>query len=226
MLNKIPNLRNLIFISFLFFCIECEAQTFNGGFNISSGVNVSTMYFNRNRLNYTPYPFLTVSKDIMELRKGSLSIGLNYIKKGGNEGLLVIDTNVWQSFYGDNLKYLQLNYLGLGLSYRKNIFKSTLYYELSIWLNYLISGRKYNYYYNHTYNQLTTEVNSIFDLKKEPFYLYKPIRFEKAIALNFNYKLPIKRTYISIGYELGLTSVFLIDTRFNHGILVGLKVSL
>ncbi len=178
------------------------------------------MFYARNRLNFTPYPFLAISKDILDLNKGILSISVNYIKKGGNEGLIVADTNFWQSYFDDNLKYLQLNYIGVGVSYRKNIFKSALYYELSAKLNYLISGKKYNYYYNYAENKLTTEVSSIFYLKKEPFYNYKPIRFENAIALNFNYKLPfIKRTYFSVGYEFGLTSVFLLDIRINHGIL-------
>lgn len=218
-------MRKLLFILLLFFYIKAEAQTMNQRLIISSGLNFSTMFYNRNRLNFTPFPFLNVAKDLVKFRNGIVSVGLNYTRKGGNEGLLIIDTNVWQSYYGDNLKYLNLNYVGVGLSYRKNIFRGPFYYELGFRLNYLLSGKKYNYQYNYVENQLTTEVNSIFDLNNEPFYKYKPIRFENAMALNVSYKLPfIRKSYLSLGYERGLTSVFLYDKRINHGLLVGLKV--
>lgn len=220
------------YIIFYIFCsvlINCksQAQIFNDKIILSTGLNFSTIFSDRNRLNFTPFPFLSVSKDIYTLKDGILSASFSYSVKGGNEGLLVIDTSVWQSYYNDNMKFLNLKYLGVGVSYRNNLFKSEFYYEFTVKLNYMLSGFKYNYYYNHNQNILTEERSSIFDIDKEPFYKYKPVRLEKSVSLFINYKMPfIKRTYIVLGYELGLTSVFYIDTRINHGILSGIKICL
>jgi hypothetical protein len=218
-------MKKLIIFFVLIYAVNCKAQSFNKNFIITGGVNISTMFSDRNRLNFTPFPFLIVNKDLFTIKNGILSASFSYFVKGGNEGLLVIDTTVWQSYYNDNMKFLNLKYLGIGVSYRNNLFKSSFYYEFSAKLNYLFSGIKYNYYFNYNNNKLTEESNSIFNLEKEPFYKYKPVRLEKSVSIFINYKVPfIRKTYISLGYELGLSSVFYIDTRINHGIMSGVKI--
>lgn len=220
-------LKYFVIILFFFTQIECLGQTYSESFMVSSGINISTQTDGHNRLNYTPYPFIGFSKDIINNKIGIFSIELNYLRKGGNEGFLVIDTTVWESFYGDNLNFLKLDYVGLGLAYRHSIFNSNIYYSIAFKLNYLFHGKKYDYLFDYKKYKLTTLTYSIFDRNNLPFYIDKVVRFEKCISFGLVYKCPfIRKTYFTSEYNLGLNSVFLLDRRINQNLLMGLKVIL
>lgn len=198
-----------VIILILFTQIKCFGQTYSEKFMVSSGVNISTLTNGFNRLNYTPSPYFGFSKDIINNKIGVFSIELNYLRKGGKYGLLVIDTTVWESYYGDNLNFLKLDYIGIGLAYRHSIFNSNVYYSIGFKLNYLFHGKKYDYLFDYNNYKLTTLTYSIFDSNNLPFYKDKVVRFEKCISFGLVYKCPfIRKTYFTSEYNLGLNSVF------------------
>lgn len=196
--------------------LNLMAQVNNNIISVTAGLSVNTQFIGKNRSSFTPLPFLKLEKKILTRNKYSIAVNLRYIRKGIDLKLNILDSTSLQNYYG-NLKFLRMNYIGLGVSIKRNIYRSKFSIGSSLNLNYLFSGKKYDYRYYHNLNKLERMDYNIFDISKDPLYASRFNKFENSITFELNYKIPIiKRTNINLLYERGLTSIVFFQKITNH----------